>query len=782
MIDPLSRLRAELADRYSVERELGAGGMATVYLARDLRHDRQVALKVLRPELTAILGPERFLREVRVTANLQHPNVLPLYDSGTAGDLLYYVMPYVAGESLRDRLQREAQLPIDDAIAITCAVARALDYAHRHGVVHRDIKPENILLQDGQPLVADFGVSLAIRHAGGTRLTETGLSVGTPQYMSPEQASGERELDARSDVFSLGCVLFEMLAGTPPHTGPTARAVIARTVTEPPPPLGPLRDSVPHELEKVVRRALAKAPADRYATSQEFAQALGRATGQVPNAGRREALWRRPIVLGAAAAIAIVLLAIALLLRNGSARSAGAGGDFRVERLAVLPLENLIGDTMAFFVDGMHDAMIGELARLDGLEVISRTSVRSYRNSDKTASQIAAELGVDAVVEGSVFSDGRTVRVQAQLIGVRPERHLWAESYDRQLGDALALHRDVARSVAGAIQLTLTPRDQIRLATSARVDPEALNDYLRGRHHFNQFAGPEQDSLAIHYFERALARDPGFAMAYAGLADALAARGEPRRESMERARGLALRALELDSTLAEAHSALGGVKHWHDWDWDGARIEFERAIRLNPSYAQAHQWHAELLATLGMLDSAVAEVKRAGALDPLSPVIVWNTGRILWFARRLDEAAAQYERVLEFDPYHPMGHEGLMFIRLHEGREAEAYRHLRSLLQGLRADPALLVAMDSAYGAGGLPGVHARLDREPREIGRRSFVELVRGGHHEMALDEIERRHRQREFGKDIPALVNDAWLDPVRGHPRFRAVLRAMGLDRGSR
>src|SRR5436853_6291730 len=276
MADGRERLEAALAEHYAIDRQLGAGGMATVYRARDLKHDRHVAVKVLRPELAAVLGIDRFLSEIRVTAHLQHPHILPLFDSGQAGGLIYYVMPYVEGESLRQRLEREQQLPIDEAVSLTANVAEALDYAHRHGVVHRDIKPENVLFQRGQAVVADFGIALAVSAAAGSRLTETGLSLGTPQYMSPEQATGDRLIDARSDIYSLATVLYEMLAGEPPITGPTVQSVIAKAVTARPRPLRQLREAVPPHAEAAVLKALAKLPADRFQTAAQFVDALAR--------------------------------------------------------------------------------------------------------------------------------------------------------------------------------------------------------------------------------------------------------------------------------------------------------------------------------------------------------------------------------------------------------------------------------------------------------------------------------------------------------------------------
>jgi len=324
VIDDSTTLQTAIADRYTIEREIGRGGMATVYLARDLKHDRLVALKLLNPELGAVLGVERFLSEIRVTANLQHPNLLPLFDSGAAAGLLFYVMPYVDGESLRHRLDREKQLPVDEALHIALAVANALDYAHAHGVVHRDLKPENILLQHGEPLVADFGIALAVSNAGGARVTQTGLSLGTPQYMSPEQATGDRVIDGRSDIYSLGAVLYEMLGGEPPHTGTTGQAIIAKLMTEEPRPLTALRRLVPPHVDAAVHRALEKMPADRWSTAREFAEALrGERPAGVIARGRRGSRSAMPWTVGAVAVVATLVAALegVLLTRRPSASS-----------------------------------------------------------------------------------------------------------------------------------------------------------------------------------------------------------------------------------------------------------------------------------------------------------------------------------------------------------------------------------------------------------------------------------------------------------------------------
>src|SRR3989454_9957841 len=438
-----ARLTAALAGRYAIERELGHGGMATVYLAHDLKHDRDVALKVLRPELAAVLGAERFLQEIRISARLDHPHILTLIDSGAADGFLYYVLPFVRGESLRDKLNREQQLGIAEALAITKQVASALDYAHRQGLVHRDIKPENILIQEGEAVVADFGIALAVREAGGPRLTESGLSLGTPQYMSPEQATGGREVDVRSDVYSLAAVVYEMLAGEPPHTGPTAQAVIAKLLTERPTRIRTVRDTVPEGIDTAVAKALAKVPADRFGGAAEFATALA-----VPGAGPGAGWPRRRMVVAASLAGAVALAALAVLWHpwRRPARAALAMAD--VASVAVLPFENLTGSPNDLYLsDGMTEEVIGQLARVPGLKVISRTSTEALRGAHLTLRQIADTLGVRHVVEGSVRHAGNRIRVAVDLIDATTDAHVWTSSYERDLTDVFAVQEEIARHV-----------------------------------------------------------------------------------------------------------------------------------------------------------------------------------------------------------------------------------------------------------------------------------------------------------------------------------------------
>src|SRR5712664_1426349 len=375
--DPFAELNAALPDHYVIDRELGRGGMALVYLARDTRHERFVALKTLRPEIAIALGRERFLREIKLAAGLQHPNILPVYDSGDAGGTLYYVMPYVEGESLRDRLDREPQLPVDDALQIAREVAEALAYAHEHDVVHRDIKPENIMLSGGHAIVADFGIARAVSAAGGDKLTQTGLAIGTPAYMSPEQASGSGQVDRRSDIYSLACVLYETLAGQPPFTGPTAQAIMARHSLDAVPRLKIVRDAIPDDLEVVIERALEKVPADRYQTSGEFAKALATAsTGRVSRvtAARRstraQLMWRRRMNVGIG--VGVIVLAAGAWMLFGRHRIGGGGGSSLAQnRVAVLYFSDESRDSsLGYLADGLTEALIDQLGNINALDVV----------------------------------------------------------------------------------------------------------------------------------------------------------------------------------------------------------------------------------------------------------------------------------------------------------------------------------------------------------------------------------------------------------------------------
>src|ERR1019366_8962107 len=452
MSGDVTRLTEALADRYTIERELGAGGMARVYLAEDLKHKRQVAVKVLKPGLAMELGPERFLHEITTTANLHHPHILPLYESGEADGFLFYVMPFIGGEYLRHRLDREKQLPIDDALQITREVADALSYAHASGVIHRDIKQENILLEGGHALVADFGIARAVREAGTQRITRSGMSVGTPTYMSPEQAAGEADLDGRSDLYALGCGVYEMGAGQPPFTGPTAEALIRQHMVVDAPPVTNFRPAAPAAVTVALQRALAKAPADRFNSVAQFSEALrlgegapATVTSVAPLPARRLSKWTVVTLAGFLVVAAIVMLNV--WRRGSSAAPAGAAS------VAVLPFMDLSPERAnAYLGDGMAETLINALTNVAGLSVAARTSAFSFRDKAKDVREIGRQLGVATVLEGSVQKSGDRLRVTAQLIKTSDGLHLWSQSFDRGAGDIFAVQDEVARAVVTALQ------------------------------------------------------------------------------------------------------------------------------------------------------------------------------------------------------------------------------------------------------------------------------------------------------------------------------------------
>ena len=457
MPELFDRLSVAVAHRYRLQRELGQGGMATVFLAHDLKYEREVAVKVLRPELAAEVGAARFLHEIQIAARLHHPHILPLYDSDQAGGLVYYVMPYIEGETLRLRLLRERQLPVGDAIQIAREVADALSYAHNAKVVHRDIKPANILLDSGHALVADFGIARAI--GDSTTLTSKGQVIGTPSYMSPEQIEGSEHLDGRSDIYSLGCVLFEMLVGQPPFRGSTVTAIIANRLSSPAPSPRSFRELVPEAVDAAVKKAMATLPADRYSTAAQFAEALGTSATTA-------------IAVGAAHAMVEEIT---------SAKS-----------VAVLPFENMSTDPEnEYFSDGITDDIIAQLSKISALKVISRTSSMQYKKTTKKIQVIADELGVGAILEGSVRRAGPRARIVVHLVDPKTEKHLWGDTFDRQLTDIFEVQSEVAQQITGALSLALSPEEKSRVEKKATGDAEAYNLYLLGRFHVNKWSGTD---------------------------------------------------------------------------------------------------------------------------------------------------------------------------------------------------------------------------------------------------------------------------------------------------
>jgi serine/threonine-protein kinase len=602
-----TRLYASIGDRYHIERTLGEGGMATVYLARDLKHGRDVAIKVLKADVGATLGADRFLREIQLAAKLNHPHILPLFDSGDANGMLFYVMPSVEGRSLRDELDASGPLPVAEALRITCEIAGALDYAHRHGIVHRDVKPENIMLQDGHALVADFGIGKAFSAVDGEAVTKTGMSVGTPAYMSPEQAAGE-QVDGRSDLYSLACMLYEMLVGEPPFTGPTVQAVIAKRFVQTPASVTAMRDGIPRPVARALQRALARTPVDRHETTGDFARSLSETESvSIPT----------PV--------------------PAPERS-----------LAVLPFLNRGGNADdQYFSDGLSEDLINALTAAGGLRVASRTSAFRFRGSELDIRDIGAQLNVACVLEGSVRRSGTKLRVTAQLVNVADGFQLWSERYDREMTDVFEIQDDIVGSIVKALVPTLMGTASVRRPTE---NLEAYELYLKGRHYWHQ-RSPATIRIAIQSFEEAIALDANYALAYCGLADCfgiLRVYGWTRaEENRGRAAAAVAHAMALDPRLAESNFSKAFYQFYFERRWRDAGPYFARARDLNPRSSLIHVYSGLFASIDGDHDGVRRLMKVATDLDPLSAFVHALASTAFYIIGEFDEAERLGAKAIE---------------------------------------------------------------------------------------------------------------------------------------
>jgi serine/threonine-protein kinase len=664
----VAKVRRVLADRYRVDRVIGEGGMATVYLADDLKHKRKVALKVMRPELAATVGADRFLREVEIAANLSHPHILPMYDSGEADGILYYVMPYVEGESLSARLKREGELPAAEALRLAREVAEALAYAHKRGIVHRDIKPANILLSEGHALVADFGIARAL-DAEGEAITKTGLAVGTPQYMSPEQATGAKDVDGRTDVYALGAVLYEMLSGEPPFTGRSPQAVVARALTESPRPLGATREGLPVGVEALVARTLAKRPVDRHASVAELVTDLQSvetgsrsgamaAVGQTdsravgPSVGARVgASARRWGAIGAVGLVAVAALAY-FALRGKGGDTGGATTDSRV---AVLPFVNQGAEEDRYIVDGLVDEVRGKLSRVHGLTVIASTSVEQYRETTKSSQEIARELGADYLLVGRVrwagTGDARRIQVVPEVIDGKTGSTTWQQTFDAPLNDVFQVQSQVATRVAGALGAALGAQDEEVLTRSATTNPVAWDLYLKGRALTNPNAAEQR--MAASLFEQAVAIDSGFVEAWQALTVALSRvyfNGNREPATAARARQAMERTLALDPDGALGHAAATRYYNLVERNQAKASDAAERALRAAPNDAEMLALAATVDLSFGRTEAALSKLERAREIDPRSVRTLAALQNALVYSRRFDEALEVSQALIAIEP------------------------------------------------------------------------------------------------------------------------------------
>jgi len=757
--------------RYHIVERLGEGGMGSVYRASDPRLERDVALKVLHedPDPGRGIDRRRQLRlEARALSRLMHPNIATLFDLDTHDGVDFLVLEYVPGHTLAHLLE-SGPLPEARARAIALEVSEALEAAHEHGVVHRDLKPGNIILNPrGRAKVLDFGLA---RFQGSSTATMSTLKTadpverfaGTMPYMAPEQIRGERT-DARTDVWALGVIMHEMCAGARPFAGTDYSQLLYRIVHEAAPALRTLRPGVSPAYAAIVARCMEKDPARRFAD----AASLRRALRGDDSAGALSV----PEMMDAAPASAEPL----------------SGGAIRIRSLAVLPLANRSGDpAQEFFVDGMTDALIADLAQIAALRVISRTSAMRFKGSDKPLPEIARDLHVDGIVEGSALLAGGRVRITVTLIEAATDRSLWAKSYERELTDILTLQSEVARAIAEEVRVQVTPEERTRLEPKGPVNPAAHVAYLQGRYLWNRW-NTESFRHSLERYREAIEADPGYALAWAGLADSYATLGNTNAmapaEAYVKAREAAERGLALDPSLAELHASLAYVHRFHDWDWARAERGFLRALELNPGYATGRRWYAQFLSGLGRHGEAIAEAERALELDPLSLVIHTAVGDVLFYARRYERAVSYYRRCVELDATFGPGHTDMARALEHLGRHEEA---IAEFLLGVGHTPGarmpastglatLLAAAGRREEAGAM--IAALIERSqsayvsPYGIASAYAV----AGENAKALDWLERAYEQRD-GTLVWIKVHPR-MDGLRAEPRFRELLSKMKLD----
>jgi TolB-like protein len=778
--DPLLRLKAALAGRYDIDRKLGEGGMAVVYLAEDVRHRRPVAVKILKPELGQSVGTERFLREIDIAAKLSHPHILPLFDSGQADGLFYLVMPYVEGESLRDLLDREASLPLEQAVSVASEIADALAYAHERGLVHRDIKPENILFQAGHAAVADFGIALGTLDGIDARLTGTGMAVGTAAYMSPEQAAGDREVDGRTDIYALGCMLFEMLEGKQPFAGQTPQAVLASKLTGGPPKLNRSAD-LPETLPPLLERALAVDPADRPDDARQFVTELQTALSisEIEAAGLRRR--RRSALRGAGVTAIAAVLAIAAWWLPGVLSGPS------IQALAILPFENELTDPeQTTLLAGMHEALIGEVQQA-GFEVRGRRSVREYLGDATPPAEIARQQRVDAVVEGRAEYGQDSVRITLTLIDGRTENVRLSRSYASAARDVMSLYRDATLAIAGAVGLEVSDEVAARWAALGAVDPQSYELTLRANHHWTRLT-PQDLEIAQGLYEQALSIDEDNALALGGLAKVWAGRLQfglmSPAEASPLIRDYMRRALETAPNEPSLVALNAMVLTWLEWDWEAAGREFERAIDLNPSNWEARAYYSHFLTFVNRPDEARMQAAVAREGDPYSGLILGLSWGAMANLGEYQVALEGGQEALRLDPSQPVAHDVVTMSLRGLGRTEEAVRSDAGLF-GALGDTVMASALLSGLDEGGPLEASARAAAILEARGEFAYVAPTRialahlwAGDVERALDWIERGE---EIGDPATpyAVSSPVGREAMGTHPRFQAIRDRMGLPK---
>jgi serine/threonine-protein kinase len=756
---------------YKIIEKLGEGGMGEVYLADDLKLDRKVAIKFLPEHLTKDKeNVERFEREAKAAASLNHPNIVTIHEIAEENDQTFIVMEYVEGKLLRDVIN-EYKMELDKIIDVITQISEGLSKAHKAGIVHRDIKPENIIIDnDARVKILDFGLA---KLKGVSKLTKDSSTLGTVNYMSPEQIQG-KDVDQRSDIWSVGVVLYELLTGEVPFKGEYESSVHYAILNEEPKLLKDIKAKYSFDIGKLLERE----PNKRFQSCREVLRELDNINISGPKKRKPKNVY---IVFG-------VIVITILIITSAFFIFYQEDEDKTIKSLAVLPLENLSNDpTQEYFVDGITDVLISELAQISVLKVISRTSVMQYKGIHKSLTKIAEELNVDAIVEGAVYTDGEKVRISTQLIRAADDRHLWAEKYEYDITNIFSLQTEVAQAIAGAVEVQLTDQETTRITTVRHVDPETYQLYLKGRYHWNERT--EEGILkAIDYFKHAIEKDSNYAVAYAGLADCYVI--EPTyhmalpNEAFPKARAAALRALEIDDKLAEAYTSLAGVRHSYDWAWSDAETLFKKAISLNPNYATAHHWYAELLSMLGRHEEALREIKRAIELDPLSPIINMQRAYVYYASREYGQAIKQFKKALELHPNFYVNHEILAYTYSYMNMHEEAIRAAQKA-NALSENPRNIIALGYVYAMAGKKDKALQILDSMMKLSNQKLIQIavyiallyISLNDNDHAFHWLEKAYEQRDYWLTLAKV--EPRFDPVRSDPRFIELLKKIGLDK---
>jgi serine/threonine-protein kinase len=788
------QLQRDLGTAYRLERELGGGGMSRVFEAEDASLKRRVVVKVLAPDLAAGLNQERFRREIQLAARLQHSCIVPVLSAGEAAGLPYYTMPFVDGESLRARLSRDGALPAGEVARIMRDVAEALSYAHEQSVIHRDIKPDNILLSRHHALVADFGVAKALSAsstAPPVSLTQLGTALGTPAYMAPEQAAADDTADHRVDLYALGVVAYEALTGKPLFGERTPQAMLVAHAVEQPKPLRDVRSDVPAGLASLVMRLLEKNPDARPQSADDVLRELDVvATPGATVVSSGVAYWNRSpathrrrlagivVIVATAAAVAAAFVA------SRGRRVPSATAKDTVRSIAVLPFDAAGEGNDRYLSDGISEELIDALSKVRRLRVAGRSSSFAFRGKAGDTRTIGKQLGVSAILTGSVQRSANRIRVRAQLADTDSGFTMWSETYDRDMTDVFAVQDEISRAIVSALQVKLAGTEQAALA-SRQTNVKTYENYLQGLFYWNQRG--EGILNAIPYFERAIAGDSTYAPAYAGLAESYLVAMDwnfvPILSTLPKAKALAKRGIELDSLSPEAHSALADILAHHEYAWDDAEREYKRAIELNPGYATAHYFYSWFLSCLGRYDDAIAEGQRAHELEPLSMQILSTLGRAYHLSRRPDEGLAMYHTYGDSIPVDAASHHAWLAIFYARKRDAaravaeanEAYTMSAKspLFGGLKATTFAFLGMrDSA-----MVTIRAleRLPNHPSYHVSSAYASLNDDA---KALDWLERAYDERNDW--ICQVTGEPGWDHLRTNPRFLAVMRKLKLPAG--